>query len=156
MFTIEQAPEVLPVGTRVRHRYRDDWAGTVAPRPEGKSRTGQVYDGDVSGWCVAVNVEWDDRGHLWTNPRELAKLDAEAPLPDVFQMMAEGLTRFSEGFALVQRTMQASGAMGLAYRGDLDQLRAALAELPAEQVREISAAAALLASTADEVLTDAG
>lgn len=43
-------------------------------------------------------------------------------------------------------------AMGAAYRGDLHQLWATLAALPPEQVREISAAAALLASTVDGLL----
>lgn len=153
MFTIEQAHEILPVGTRVRHRYLDR-VGVVAPRPEGKVDAGKVYDDDVSGWCVSVNVDWDGRGHLWTNVRQVARLDEEeVQLPDLFQAMADGLREFSKGLTQAQRTMQASGAMGLTYRGDLDGLRAALAALPPDQVREISTAAALLTSTADEVLS---
>ncbi|MFF3671703.1 hypothetical protein [Microtetraspora malaysiensis] len=46
----------------------------------------------------------------------------------------------------------AQSAMGWAFRRDIERLRAALWQLLAEQLREISAAAALLSSTVDEVL----
>lgn len=153
MFTVAQAPNALPAGTRVRHRYLDR-VGTVAPRPEGMIGAGKTYDDDISGWCVAVNVDWDGIGHLWTNVRQLARLDDEPQQPDVFKALAEGFNEFGKTMYQAQRTMRASSAMSLAYRGDVDKLRAALAALPADQVREISAAAALLASTADEALTD--
>jgi transcriptional regulator with XRE-family HTH domain len=52
-----------------------------------------------------------------------------------------------------RRTMAAQGAMGWAYRGDLDQLQHALAAMGAEQLRELSAAATLLASVADEEMS---
>jgi transcriptional regulator with XRE-family HTH domain len=55
-----------------------------------------------------------------------------------------------------RRTMAAQGAMGWAYRGDLDQLQHALAAMGAEQLRELSAAAALLASVADEEMSSRG
>ncbi|MFI7630248.1 hypothetical protein [Microbispora rosea] len=73
--------------------------------------------------------------------------------PDLLQMLSAGLSEMGATIAQAQRSLLASGAMGMAYRGDIDKLRAALAALPAEHVREISAAAALLASTADEVLS---
>ncbi|MFI7449562.1 helix-turn-helix domain-containing protein [Nonomuraea sp. NPDC049714] len=49
--------------------------------------------------------------------------------------------------------LAAQGAMGWAYRGDLDQLQHALAAMGAEQLRELSAAATLLASVADEEMS---
>lgn len=68
----------------------------------------------------------------------------------------EGFERASrqlgEALGQVQRTFAAQGAMGWAYRGDLDQARATLAAMSPEQLRELSAAAAALASLADEEL----
>lgn len=61
-----------------------------------------------------------------------------------------------KAFGQMQAVLAAQGAMGWAYRGDLERLRVALEALPVGQVREISAAAALLTSTADDVLTGGG
>jgi hypothetical protein len=73
--------------------------------------------------------------------------------PDWAKALAHAATEFQQGLQQAGRILSAQGAMGWAYRGDLEQLRATLEALPAGQVREISAAAALLASTADQVLT---
>ncbi|GLW25150.1 hypothetical protein [Microbispora triticiradicis] len=50
------------------------------------------------------------------------------------------------------RTARAQAAMAAAYQADLEALEKVLRALPPEQVREISAAAAVVAATADQVL----
>ncbi|MEU9887951.1 hypothetical protein [Sphaerisporangium sp. NPDC051011] len=74
--------------------------------------------------------------------------------PDWVKAFAEAGAKLGEGLKQTGRILSAQGAMGWAFRGDLDQLSAVLAVLPAEQVREISAAAALLTSAADDVLRE--
>lgn len=77
---------------------------------------------------------------------------------------AQQLRQFQEGFerasrqlgeALVQtqRIFTAQGAMGWAYRGDLANARHALKSMSPDQLRELSAAASLLAALADEELS---
>lgn len=77
---------------------------------------------------------------------------------------AQQLRQFQEGFerasrqlgealGQTQRIFAAQGAMGWAYRGDLDQTRQALARMSPEQLRELSAAASMLAGLADEELS---
>lgn len=56
-------------------------------------------------------------------------------------------------FEQPKRTLAAQGAMGWAYRGDLAGTRAALKAMQPDQLREISAAASLLAALADEELS---
>jgi hypothetical protein len=73
--------------------------------------------------------------------------------PDYEEVFRKAGAEFGKTLGQMQAILAAQGAMGWAYRGDLATLRATLAVLPAGQVREISAAAALLASTADDVLT---
>lgn len=73
--------------------------------------------------------------------------------PNFEEAFRKAGAEFGKALGQVGAILSAQGAMGWAYRGDLEQLRAALEALPAGQVREISAAAALLASTADDVLT---
>ncbi len=53
-----------------------------------------------------------------------------------------------------RRADVAKAIMGWAYADDREHVRALLDALPADQVREISAAAALLVSTADAVLKE--
>ncbi|GLX08343.1 MULTISPECIES: hypothetical protein [Microbispora] len=50
------------------------------------------------------------------------------------------------------RTAKAQAAMAAAYQADLEALETVLRALPAEQVRDISAAAAVVTATADQVL----
>ncbi|MEU8176880.1 hypothetical protein AB0C14_28735 [Microbispora hainanensis] len=50
------------------------------------------------------------------------------------------------------RTAKAQAAMAAAYQADLEALEKVLRDLPAEQVRDISAAAAVVTATADRVL----
>lgn len=153
MITVEQAQEHFPIGARVVHCYLDR-TGTVAIRPPGALHAGQVYSADVSGWCCSINVDWDKIGPLWTNTGDLVKL-TDHPVPNVMKAFEEGMAAFGKGLAQIQRVGQATGAMGWVYRGDLDGARAALAKMDPEQLREVSAAAAALASLADEALTEA-
>lgn len=51
------------------------------------------------------------------------------------------------------RTAKAQAAMAAAYQADLETLEKVLRGLPAEQVRDISAAAAVVTATADRVLS---
>jgi hypothetical protein len=77
--------------------------------------------------------------------------------PEWNRQVQEGFERAGQelGKALsqMQRTLAAQGAMGWAYRGELDAARAALKAMSPDQLREMSAAAALLASLADEELS---
>lgn len=56
-------------------------------------------------------------------------------------------------FEQPKRILAAQGAMGWAYRGDLDGARTALATMSPDQLRELSAAASMLAGLADEELS---
>ncbi|MFD1546990.1 hypothetical protein [Nonomuraea guangzhouensis] len=69
-------------------------------------------------------------------------------------------SEFNEGLARLYGTMRhANGilvgqaALGWAYRGDLERAGDSLAKMDPDQLRELSAAAALLASLADEELS---
>lgn len=59
----------------------------------------------------------------------------------------------NEAFGQSGRILAAQGAMGWAYRGDLDGTRNALKTMQPEQLREVSAAASMLAALADEELS---
>ncbi|MDX3100466.1 hypothetical protein [Nonomuraea angiospora] len=58
-----------------------------------------------------------------------------------------------EGLTHAGNVLAAQAAMGWAFRGDLVNTRAALAGMTPEQLRELSAAASLLAAVADEALS---
>jgi hypothetical protein len=60
--------------------------------------------------------------------------------------------KFGHLLAQAQSVLIAQGAMGWAYRGDLDQLRKALGKADVETLRQTSVAAGALASMADEAL----
>ncbi|WP_433355599.1 hypothetical protein ACQP25_17170 [Microtetraspora malaysiensis] len=64
--------------------------------------------------------------------------------------------QLGQAFKQMGRTLAAQGAMGWAYRGDLEQLRSSLATMSPEHVAELSAAAALLTSACDEELQRRG
>ncbi|MEV4287378.1 hypothetical protein AB0K40_17880 [Nonomuraea bangladeshensis] len=77
---------------------------------------------------------------------------------------AQQLRQFQEGFerasrqlgealGQTQRIFAAQAAMGWAYRGDIDGTRTALKRISPEQLRELSAAASMLAALADEELS---
>lgn len=67
--------------------------------------------------------------------------------------MTEAGRKLGEAFGQAGNILAAQAAMGWAYRGDLDNVRAGLAGMSPEQLRELSAAAAALASLADEELS---
>lgn len=65
--------------------------------------------------------------------------------------MGDAAKKFSEGMQHTGHILTAQGAMGWAYRGDLEKARQVLQKLPADKLAEVSAAAAALSSLADEV-----
>ncbi|MCK2219715.1 helix-turn-helix transcriptional regulator [Actinomadura sp. ATCC 31491] len=85
----------------------------------------------------------------------LAGLDTtgQPQQPDWAAAFQQGIAEIGKGFEQASRVFAAQGAMGWAYRGDLDQTRKALAGMQPEQLQEISAAATLLAALADEELS---
>ncbi|GGK90394.1 hypothetical protein Ppa06_58030 [Planomonospora parontospora subsp. parontospora] len=72
--------------------------------------------------------------------------------PDPSEDIAAAFTRLTKSFASVSRTLAAQNAMGWAYQGNLARLEEVLARMDAEQVRGLSAAAALLEGAADAEL----
>src|SRR5687768_15197979 len=145
MISLEQAEDQFPIGTRVTHTHLS-MHGTVAARPaDRRPGGGLTYDTDTAGQCCGINVDWDGKGHLWTPPNLLRKF-ADLPVRTPMQALAAGLASFNETLRQGNRIMSAQAAMGWAYRGDLDALRDVLAGMEPEQLQEVSAAAALLAS----------
>ncbi|WP_214327574.1 hypothetical protein [Nonomuraea sediminis] len=72
--------------------------------------------------------------------------NTDEPVPaDILANVAKTLER-------IGRPLAAQGAMGCAFRGDLEQLAAQLDRLKPDLVAEISAAAQLLSSEADLAL----
>ncbi|WP_280392871.1 hypothetical protein [Nocardia wallacei] len=67
------------------------------------------------------------------------------------QRLDAALQRFQEQAATATSILTAQGAFGWMLRADLPKARKALAKLPAEQLAEISAAAAALSALADEI-----
>lgn len=70
--------------------------------------------------------------------------------PEWARNFGEAVTK---GFTQVGNTLAAQGAMGWAYRGDLDGTRNALKSMSPDQLQELSAAASMLAALADEELS---
>ncbi|MBB2909311.1 hypothetical protein FHS43_000557 [Streptosporangium becharense] len=73
---------------------------------------------------------------------------------DLQKALQNTAAELGKGFNQMSRILAAQGAMGWAYRGDLEAARKALATLPPDHLQEISAAAAVLASLADETLRE--
>jgi transcriptional regulator with XRE-family HTH domain len=86
----------------------------------------------------------------------LAGLTTEPPEgepPQWARDLQETAASLQKNIVRAGHILAAQGAMGWAYRGDLDQLQHALAAMGAEQLRELSSAASLLASVADEEMS---
>ncbi|WP_433382768.1 hypothetical protein [Streptosporangium sp. CA-115845] len=79
--------------------------------------------------------------------------DQTPETPEWAKALQNAAAEMSKGLAQASRILAAQGAMGWTYRGDLEAARQALAALPPDHLQEISAAAAALASLADEALT---
>jgi hypothetical protein len=77
--------------------------------------------------------------------------------PEWQRQMSEAMGRagraINEALEQPKRILAAQGAMGWAYRGDYAQALAAIKPMSPEQLRELSAAASLLAALADEELS---
>lgn len=65
----------------------------------------------------------------------------------------ENLARLHDTIRHANGILAGQAALGWAYRGDLERAGGALAKMDPDQLRELSAAAALLASLADEELS---
>jgi hypothetical protein len=76
--------------------------------------------------------------------------------PEWARNLQKAANHFAKGLAQTGNILAAQGAMGWAYRGDLDAARRALAVMSPERLQELSAAAALLAGLADEELSSRG
>jgi hypothetical protein len=72
--------------------------------------------------------------------------------PEWARNLEKAVAEMGKGFARVGYVLAAQGAMGWAYRGDLDQARNALKSMSPDQLQELSAAASMLAGLADEEL----
>ncbi|MEV8439134.1 hypothetical protein AB0425_17305 [Actinosynnema sp. NPDC051121] len=71
----------------------------------------------------------------------------EEPRPS----LADAVNKLKAGLEHTGHILAVQGAMGWAYKGNLEQARRVLDKLPVEKLHEVSAAAALLSSLADEV-----
>ncbi|GAA3251536.1 hypothetical protein [Nonomuraea helvata] len=72
--------------------------------------------------------------------------------PDWVRNLSQAAANLKQGLDHVGDILRAQTAMGWAFRGDLVATRAALAGASAEQLRELSAAASVLAAVADDAL----
>lgn len=81
-----------------------------------------------------------------------------AEQPDWAENLKKAVGRFAEdlGKAVEDAApiFAAQGAMGWMMKGDMEQARSALAKLPADKLREVSAAAFALSSLADEIAAE--
>jgi hypothetical protein len=75
-----------------------------------------------------------------------------AEQPEWARNLQKAAAEAQKGFEHAGRILGAQAAMGWAYRGDLHATRTALAAMTPEQLREVSAAATMLAALADEEL----
>lgn len=72
--------------------------------------------------------------------------------PDWLRDLEQAAREAQKGLTQVGGVFAAQGAMGWAYRGDIDGARQALASMDPDQLRELSAAT-MLAALADEELS---
>lgn len=71
-------------------------------------------------------------------------------LPDWLRQLQDTAQQAQKGLDQASRILAAQAAMGWAYRGMVDNVRGTLKSMDADQLRELSAASAMLASLADE------
>jgi hypothetical protein len=76
--------------------------------------------------------------------------------PEWARNFQNAANELGKSLAQVGSVFAAQGAMGWAFRGDIDATRNALAAMQPEQLRELSAAASMLAALADEELSTRG
>ncbi|GII57288.1 hypothetical protein Pth03_56770 [Planotetraspora thailandica] len=68
------------------------------------------------------------------------------------RQLQDAVGALQEGIAEAGRILAAQGAMFWAYRGDIAQVETTVAGMSPDQLREVSAAAALLGAAADQEL----
>ncbi|MRH86022.1 hypothetical protein GFY24_00830 [Nocardia sp. SYP-A9097] len=78
-------------------------------------------------------------------------MTAEHPEDSTRSRMDAILQQFTDAAAIAGHTLTVQAAMGWMWRGDLDHARTSLRALPADKLRELSAAAAALSALADEI-----
>lgn len=76
--------------------------------------------------------------------------------PDWARKLEEASRELQKGLAQAGNILAAQAAMGWAYRGQIENVRAGLKGMGPAQLRELSAASAMLASLADEELSGRG
>ncbi|MEU6412327.1 hypothetical protein [Microbispora sp. NPDC046933] len=86
-----------------------------------------------------------DQPPEWARNLEKAAIEAARAVERAGRALSKAVEQ-------AQRTAKAQAAMAAAYQADLEGLERVLRDLPAEQVRDISAAAAVVTATADQVL----
>jgi transcriptional regulator with XRE-family HTH domain len=101
--------------------------------------------------CNVLGIDLAEGLHLAGLTASPASLGDEPP--QWARDLQETAASLQKNIVQAGHILAAQGAMGWAYRGDLDQLQHALAAMGAEQLRELSAAATLLASVADEEMS---
>lgn len=90
-----------------------------------------------------------DQPPEWAKNLEKAAIEAAREFSAAFERAGKAVGRAVEQAG---RTARAQAAMAAAYQADLEGLERVLRALPPDQVREISAAAAVVTATADQVL----
>lgn len=73
--------------------------------------------------------------------------------PEWARNLHKAAADLGKGLTQAGNVLVAQGAMGWAYRGDLNQARTALAVMTPDQLVEVSAAATLLAALCDEEMS---
>jgi hypothetical protein len=71
--------------------------------------------------------------------------------PEWAKKIQEAAAGLGEAMQHAGHILTAQGAMGWAYRGDIEAARKSLDDMPTDKLLELSAAASVLASLADEV-----
>ncbi|GAA1024080.1 hypothetical protein Aple_095260 [Acrocarpospora pleiomorpha] len=75
-------------------------------------------------------------------------------LDAALQALREAAKRLGQSAGHAAHIFHAQAAMGWVYRGDLDRLHEVLERMTPDQLQELSTAAALLGSAADEALRE--
>ncbi|GAB3132929.1 hypothetical protein GCM10027161_08940 [Microbispora hainanensis] len=98
------------------------------------------------GTTLTQRTSMSDQPPEWARNLEKAAIEAARAVERAGRALGKAVEQAG-------RTAKAQAAMAAAYQADLEALEKVLRELPAEQVRDISAAAAVVTATADRVLS---
>jgi len=101
--------------------------------------------------CAALDIDVAEGLRLAGLDTAAAPADPEQP--EWARNLQQAAADLQKGLAQTSNVLAAQAAMGWAYRGDLTGTRTALSGMSPEQLRELSAAASMLAALADEELS---